>query len=130
MCRLFTSLGRWMLVIAMITAIGGHFMFLQSVAWTTMVISNVQHGNLGEALEKTFDGQHPCPICESIQKARESEGKQQPSQVSLAKLNLFHQARAITLAPILVCWEQRTGNTFALQRPQRPPLQPPRSFVA
>jgi hypothetical protein len=130
MCRLFTLLGKWMLVIAMITAIGGHFMLLQSVAWTTMVISNVQHGNLGEALEKTFDGQHPCAICKSIRKARESEDKQQPSQISVAKLNLFHQARTIMRAPVLICWEQRPGDAFALQRPQRPLLQPPRLFVA
>ena len=131
MHRVFTLFGKWMLVIATISAIGGHFMVLQSVAWTSMVLSNVRHENIGTAIEQTFDGQHPCPLCKRIEKARESESKQQtPQQVAASKLNLFYQARIIILTPAGKCQELRPCDTFAQVRPHRPLLQPPREALA
>ena len=129
MCRLPLLLGKWMLVIAMITAIGGHFVLFQSVAWTSMMISNAKHGNLTEALEKTFDGQHPCALCMSIQKARESENKQQTPQVNTAKLDLFLQPRPLTFPPRFACWGHHLENVFAQAHALRPLLEPPRNFI-
>jgi hypothetical protein len=129
MRRPLLSLGKWMLVIAMITAIGGHFVLFQSVAWTSMMISNAKHGNVRDAFQKTFDGQHPCALCQSIQKARESENKQQTPQVTTAKLDLFLQPQALKFAPAFTSWSHNLHDTFAESRAPRPLLEPPRHFI-
>lgn len=36
-----------------------------------MLVSYAQDGTVAEAIEKTFDGQHPCPLCLAIEKAAE-----------------------------------------------------------
>lgn len=47
-----------------------HLPALQVVAWTGMVIKYAQDVPLTEALEMTFDGDHPCPLCKAIRKAQ------------------------------------------------------------
>ena len=43
---------------------------LQTVAWGWMLTSYSQQSGFGEGLKKTFDGQHPCPLCERIARTR------------------------------------------------------------
>ena len=48
---------------------------LQGVAWSTMVKDFSHTGSLTQAVEKTFDGKHPCAMCKKIASARTSEEK-------------------------------------------------------
>ncbi len=41
-----------------------------------------------QALEQTFDGKHPCALCNQIAKAKQTE-KRQDVQIEVQKLNLF-----------------------------------------
>jgi hypothetical protein len=43
---------------------------LQTVAWGLMLTSYSQESGFGEGLRKTFDGQHPCSLCERIAQTR------------------------------------------------------------
>ncbi len=43
---------------------------LQTVAWGWMLTSYSQESGFGEGLKKTFDGQHPCGLCERIAQTR------------------------------------------------------------
>ncbi len=43
---------------------------LQTVAWGLMLTSYSQESGFGEGLKKTFDGQHPCSLCERIAQTR------------------------------------------------------------
>jgi hypothetical protein len=43
---------------------------LQTVAWGLMLTSYAQESGFGEGLRKTFDGQHPCSLCERIAQTR------------------------------------------------------------
>lgn len=52
---------------------GGHWGVLQAIAWTKMLVEYSQADGLREGVVKTFDGAHPCEMCESISKGRESE---------------------------------------------------------
>jgi len=118
-----------MLIVAMIIALGGHWAVLQSVAWTTMVIDNAKSAHLAEAIAKTFDGDHPCPLCKSIEKGRASE-KKQDLQVATAKMNLFYEAtRVVLLRPGEGRWRQ-ARDVFARNLPAQPLLQPPRASLA
>ena len=92
-CKTF---GRWLVIAAMMSAFGGHWLVLQSVAWTTIVIANARHANLGQALEQTFDGRHPCALCNSIKKGRQSE-KKQDAQAAFGKIDFFYQTGVLAL---------------------------------
>jgi len=43
---------------------------LQTIAWGLMLTSYSQESGFGEGLKKTFDGQHPCSLCERIAQTR------------------------------------------------------------
>ena len=67
--------GHVLLIVALLSASGTHWLVLQSVAWTTMLASNLRTSSLGEALERTFDGRHPCRLCRQIARDRQDEKK-------------------------------------------------------
>ncbi|MDB6137584.1 MAG: hypothetical protein JWO94_656 [Verrucomicrobiaceae bacterium] len=47
---------------------------LQTIAWASMAARySVQAGSLREGLEQTFDGAHPCTLCEAVQGARQRD---------------------------------------------------------
>jgi hypothetical protein len=43
---------------------------LQTIAWGKMLTSYSNQAGLEEGLRKTFDGQHPCKLCERIAQSR------------------------------------------------------------
>jgi len=81
---------RLLIVVALFLAIGGHWALLQSVAWASMIVDYSRNATLTVAVEKTFDGQHPCSICHQIQKGRQSEKKGETVQL-IKKIELFDQ---------------------------------------
>jgi len=65
-------------LVAVLFATGSHWVMLQSVAWASMFVRYVQVDGMGTALEKTFDGQHPCPLCHRVQEGRRAERERSP----------------------------------------------------
>ena len=68
-----------------------HLAVLQVVAWTGMFVENVQGLDLEEAIERTFDGEHPCSLCHAIEGASQvaSEGgDREPPRPSVYVLDL------------------------------------------
>ena len=63
------------MTLSLFMALGGPLALLQGVAWVTMVHDFSKSGSLSQAVEKTFDGQHPCPLCQKLSKARAAEEK-------------------------------------------------------
>jgi len=62
----FVRIGKICLVLALVTMLGAHWALLQTVAWTTMLADNLHSNSFQYAVAKTFDGHHPCPICQAI----------------------------------------------------------------
>jgi hypothetical protein len=127
MRRAFLKFGHCMLIAALVISFGGHWVVLQSVAWTTMIVENARHSALSVAFEKTFDGKHPCALCTSIGKGRQNE-KKQDAQVADGKLNLFCQTNAVTFRKPHDCWLLTAPDTFSQTLPHRPSVPPPRNF--
>ena len=73
---MFSRFGKFLLVVALVISIGGHWAVLQSVAWMGMAVSYSKSGSVSEALVKTFDGKHPCKLCQMVKKGKQSESKQ------------------------------------------------------
>lgn len=77
--------------------VNGHFGVLQAVAWGKMLWSYThENGSLLVAAKQTFDGDHPCHMCDSI---KEAKGKEQHNQSLLAaiKIELFADQNNETL---------------------------------
>jgi len=71
---------RFATVLVLVLSLGLHWAFLQSVAWVGMIVSYSHDASLAEAVSRTFDGKHPCCLCEMIQKGRADEKQQEPKQ--------------------------------------------------
>ena len=68
--------GKWLTVCALVVLIGGHWFALQSAAWLGMAVNFSRTDSVSVALQKTFDGQHPCKLCKIVKAGKASEKKQ------------------------------------------------------
>ena len=111
---------------ALICAIGGHWALLQSIAWTGMVITYARNAPLKEALEKTFDGKHPCKLCRVVAEGKKSQDRQELQKVE-TKLDFFCYAPVSRLNPPLQYQLANHNLHFLLDRTTAPPSPPPRA---
>ena len=90
-----------------------------------MVISHSQGSSFKEALEKTFDGKHPCTLCKLVKAGQRSDQKQ-GSQRLQVKLDFFIQplsSRAL-FPPCLAALATPPRGLLASLR-ETPPTPPP-----
>ena len=107
--------------------LGAHWALLQSVAWTTMLADNLHSDSFHEAVTKTFDGKHLCPICKAIAAEKKSQQKTDFSFSSL-KLEFPPLEENFVLVAPLQFQLLPLENSFAKSFPQKPLLPPPRGF--
>ena len=124
----FIRFGQVLMIAALLAASGGHWVALQSVAWGTMLVDYGRTSRFCEAVSKTFDGNHPCALCKSIEKSRAAE-KKTGAQVVPDKLDLFWQQDA-RIAPPLLSFRDHLPFRCAVEcRAHLPLLQPPRALL-
>ncbi|MGB8166635.1 MAG: hypothetical protein WCF18_04035 [Chthoniobacteraceae bacterium] len=121
---MFRSVSRFLVLIAAVQILGGHWAVLQTVAWTSMLIDNAKTASLTEAFAKTFDGTSPCSLCKAVTAGRSSEEKQDSTQLVKFEAVL---APAVQLPPR----EAAVHHFFATAQFERvlavaPPTPPPR----
>jgi hypothetical protein len=118
---------RLVIAIALSMTMGGHWFLLQTVAWTGMLITYSRDANIVEAVSKTFDGAHPCPLCKTIKQGRDDERKKSPS-VSLTKMDLkYLKPQGSPLAaPAFRPHSWPLLEQMALAIAHEPPVPPPR----
>jgi len=111
---------------------GAQWWILQSVAWSGMIVSYSAESGFLRGVERTFDGEHPCPMCKAIQQARESESKPADALAPIQK-----PADLLGLAPETSIFLQRASflppsdiTPEADQLNSRPPVPPPRTLPA
>lgn len=116
-----------LLVTALMVSIGAQWAVLQSAAWVGMAFSyTLQERSVAEGLSKTFDGQHPCPLCKAVDKGKQSEKKNPTECAAKLKLDLFCNLETPFL-PVPVRGgfpfaENETGASCFLVPPLRPPI--------
>jgi hypothetical protein len=118
-------LRNWVVVVGLVLVTGGHWAVLQSVAWVGMTIQYSRSENLTAALQKTFDGQHPCKLCKAVKEGREAEQKQPLLKVEV-KFDFFLSACRSTIAPPVVLNEYNGYFQKSDGRGDTPPTPPPR----
>jgi len=111
--------------LALIAAVGGHWTLLQSVAWVRMAVQYSKDAPLGVALQKTFDGRHPCKLCQVVREGKGSEEKRSAKQAEI-KLDFFCM-QDVSLPASPASFPAATSSIFLLpSRADAPPRPPPR----
>jgi hypothetical protein len=121
--------GKIFVVLALVATLGAHWAVLQTVAWTTMLASNLESGSIHDAMAKTFDGMHPCCLCKAIAAAKKS---QQKEQFNVEKQRLEFpplQGNLVLIGPSRLDLFPRK-NSFAKSFFPKPATPPPRGFFA
>jgi hypothetical protein len=107
---------------------GGHLALLQTIAWGNMLVDFSSRSSISEAVEKTFDGEHPCHLCKVVRKSK-SEEEKKPLLKSEMKMEV------ILPAPVKVPFPRGTAVVFRVTEYSGTfaevclavPLQPPRT---
>jgi hypothetical protein len=127
---MFPRLVKYLLVCALMFSIGGHWLVLQSVAWTTMFAANLSnHASASEALSQTFDGEHPCSLCQVVKAGKASEQKGKLPSLTLKKFEYVSEsARFIFIAPSFSSLAGSRSELFT-SHSSVPPVPPPRGIL-
>ncbi len=127
---MFKRFGFLLSFLALFLLMNGHLAILQGIAWTQMAIHYSEESNLKEGLCKTFDGNHPCPLCVKIAKSEKPAKKE-------VRLNLLKEMKFFaTSTPALINCHFKIAPRFALldlhftSQSKNPLTPPPRSFFA
>lgn len=73
-----SRIGVFFCAVALLQIAGGHWLVLQTTAWIGMAIHYTQQNGIVAGLEQTFDGAHPCSMCQAIKAAHKQEQKKTP----------------------------------------------------
>ncbi|MEY2466890.1 MAG: hypothetical protein QOD03_1411 [Verrucomicrobiota bacterium] len=125
---MFRKLGHTLLIIALLSATGTHWFVLQSVAWTTMLANNLQTTSFCQAMERTFDGRHPCKFCKRISQGKQTE-KKSDLQVELKKLEFSYAPAVFIFTAPTIFWETASVNNILSLLTSAPPVPPPRELL-
>lgn len=118
-----------LLIVAVLAATGSHWLLLQSVAWTGMFAHNLRNSSIAQAVNRTFNGQHPCSLCKQISQGKQAEKKNE-FRTELKKLEGILDRQKIVLNTPPADRPALLSLTPLANQPQPPPVPPPRSFLA
>jgi hypothetical protein len=112
-------------IVALCSAVGLQWLALQSFAWSGMMISNATRVSFCEAVKRTFDGAHPCPLCQFVNKGKTSQQKGDV-QATATKIDIVCVSRLIRLLPASEQFEPGSSNAWFSEIKYAPPAPPPR----
>jgi hypothetical protein len=126
--RVFRKFGNVLMILAVLSATGTHWLALQSVAWTTMLAENLQTNSWQKAVTCTFDGKHPCCLCKEIARNKQSE-KKSDAQVELKKLEYSYTGFEFIFCPPGDFYEVRGANDAPASLTRAPSVPPPKELL-
>ena len=118
-------IGRAATILALCLSLGLHWLGLQSVAWTRMLVTNARQVPLSEVVARTFDGAHPCALCHAVAKGEKSEKKSEVLPAA-AKIDLISTTRTLNWLPPFVRYDYTATSSAIPKRYLAPPVPPPR----
>jgi hypothetical protein len=122
----FRRLPRLLIVLALACSIGLHWAFLQTLAWTTMLVNNLTSTSFSAALQRTFDGKHPCALCKAVAEGKKSE-KKADTLLRLKKFEGLSTPVVITVPPPSSFPTIEAPNAALEAVSHAPPTPPPRA---
>ena len=106
---------------------GAHWCALQTLAWTGMLVSRAQTATVSEAVRTTFDGDHPCALCQAVNEGQQRENENDTARLAeaLAKLSFLRPPSVVVPAPTAVAFDFEVRVTLVCPRVDTPPSPPP-----
>ena len=129
LATVFRCVGRIATIFALCCAIGLHWIALQSLAWTTMIIDYSKRAPLRQAVTQTFDGTHPCSLCHAVNTGKNSE-KKSDLQSSTPKIDMICAPRAIRLVTPFRRFDYALDSFSFSDIGKSPLVPPPRFFLS
>lgn len=68
-------------------SIGAHWGVLQVVAWAQMIKSYTAEKGLVQGIEETFNGEHPCAMCQKIAESKKHTDEKAPLAPDRAEMS-------------------------------------------
>lgn len=121
---------RFTVVMLVVLTLGLHWAFLQTVAWTGMLVRYSRSNGVEQAIQMTFDGQHPCTLCHAIQKGRDSERQREQQQIKPLKIDFAVLSDSTFPAQSLAYPRVPFVPGFPAGRGSTPPKPPPRPGIS
>jgi len=120
------------MALSLLVASGAHWVLLQGVAWTQMLVDYSRTGSVAAAVAKTFDGKHPCQLCDRVVKESGSERKVPASFDPAQKVGIFLAPRVAKANPPLQARHNYPAAFFLMPGDVliEPPGPVPRSSLA
>ncbi|MCC5842212.1 MAG: hypothetical protein JJT96_19000 [Opitutales bacterium] len=121
--------GRVLCLIAAFFATGLAWDLLQFAAWGGMYVQNLRERDAAAAFAHTFSEEGRCPVCKTVEKARQGDEQTPALQgwglrawllpLQNGQLSLVHPPLARRMPPAIAC-------ARAVSRSDRPSLPPPK----
>lgn len=121
---LHSRFAKGLTLVAALHLMGGHWLALQLVAWVGMLGSYTSDGGFSVGVAQTFDGQHPCALCEVVSSGQEKERDQKPADLS-AKVHAVLPGRSEAPAPQAYPVSYVLPQVGRVHCPIAPPTPPP-----
>lgn len=132
--RLKTVLHKVLIACCALYLSGAHWVMMQTVAWTTMVVERSGEMGLPEAVESTFSGEKPCGMCKAIAHGKEEEQKQAPEIPLLKAFKevqfVSSEAAVLPERRLLGAWTPVELEQSSTRRAEAPLLPPPRRALS
>jgi hypothetical protein len=122
-------IARAVTIFALCCAIGLHWIALQSLAWTTMIIDYSKRAPICQAIIQTFDGAHPCSLCHAVNAGKNSE-KKSDLQSSAQKIDMICASSTGRLIRPSIPFEYAVSDFCSSELGRSPPVPPPRLFLS
>jgi hypothetical protein len=91
-----------------------------------MLVNNLATTSFPGAVQRTFDGKHPCALCKAIAKGKKSE-KKPDTLLSLKKFEALNQAVTMRVSPLASFPLIEAQRTYFAALAHAPPTPPPRA---
>ena len=116
-------------LVAFVFSCGGQWAAFQVIAWGNMICEYSQMVPLSTAVEMTFSGQYPCPICKAIAERKSAE---QQKDVTFAKYDKKFPLPVVAELPHLKNADiaYPTFTVLFSSRVETPPTPPPRAALS
>jgi hypothetical protein len=116
-------------IFALCCAIGLQWLALQSIAWTAMIVDNAKHASLCRAIAQTFDGAHPCSLCQIVNNAKSTERKSDLQPLT-PKIDMICVWRTTSFLQPFIPIEYAARDFFFNKLRRSPPVPPPRRLLS
>jgi hypothetical protein len=116
----------FVVLVAFTFSCGGQWPVLQCVAWANMLREYSEMVPLTQAIQMTFSGQYPCPICKAIAEKKQEENTKFATTFKHEK-KLFSPGVVVEARAVAISRQTFTVRDQFLQtRSEAPPTPPPR----